>query len=456
MNDQLTIKYIPLEKAVFFDRNSKKHDIGLIASLISKYGFKDPPKWEPELNNGEGGIVEGNGRIEALARLKEQGEEPPRGIAIAGDDWAVPVLFGVDCDSEQLARAYALDHNISTMAGGEYTALDMSRMFDTEKYLAELEDLCSSDAMPVSVDGDDLDLLLEQLTNLTEESEENQQLNTEGIDDVPDVNEVESRVKLGDIWQLGRHKIACGDSTVEKNVRALLGDEKCQMCWTDPPYNVDYDPEARVSSFSQERLANPIGKIANDHMSDDEFFKFLSSAYSGINIALEEGCPIYISHADAMGHHFRNAFIAQPWKLQSCLIWKKTVLVFGRADYHWMHEPILYGWKKGIAHRYFGDRKQTTILEFATNHRDKENADTDGYVHSCQKPTSLISYCIENSSEVNNKIYDPFLGSGSTLISAQKTNRIAYGFELSEHYCEVIIQRWEKLTGKVAQKISEL
>ncbi|WP_353123168.1 DNA-methyltransferase, partial [Planktothrix agardhii] len=296
---------------------------------------------------------------------------------------------------------------------------------------------------------DKLNELLEQLGKgesfgVGEQGEENEEEIAELLDKV---DEIESRVKLGDIWQLGRHRICAGDSTIEKNVRALLGDNRCQMCWTDPPYNVNYDPEARVSSFSQERLANPIGKIANDHMGDDEFFLFLLNAYSGINIALEEGCPIYISHADTMGHHFRNAFMSQPWKLQSCLIWKKTVLVFGRADYHWMHEPILYGWKEGAAHRWVGDRKQTSILEFATDHYDKENCDTDGYVHSCQKPTTLISYCIENSSNKGDRIYDPFLGSGSTLIASEKTGRETFGFELSEQYCEIILQRFSKLTG---------
>jgi DNA modification methylase len=157
-----------------------------------------------------------------------------------------------------------------------------------------------------------------------------------------------------------------------------------------------------------------------------------------------------------MGHHFRNAFVAQSWKLQSCLIWKKSVLCFGRADYHWMHEPILYGWKEGAAHRYYGDRKQTTILEFPTAHYDKANCDTDGYVHPTQKPTTLIEACINNSSQAGDIVLDLFGGSGSTLIACEKTGRTARLSEIDPRFATVIINRWEKLTGGTAARIDIL
>lgn len=191
-------------------------------------------------------------------------------------------------------------------------------------------------------------------------------------------------------------------------------------------------------------------------MSNDDFFEFLINAYKCIDFALTEGSPIYISHADTMGHHFRNAFVVMPWKLQSCLIWKKSVFAFGRADYHWMHEPILYGWKEGSAHRYFGDRTQTTILEFSSPHYDKSNCDTEGYVHSCQKPTPLIGYCIENSTQSKDNIYEPFAGSGSTIIAAQQLegDRTVFGMELSLEYTEIILQRFEKFTGIPAKRIN--
>lgn len=266
----------------------------------------------------------------------------------------------------------------------------------------------------------------------------------------------EIRCGVGDLWQLGEHRLMVGDSTDSASARLLLGDEVAQMVWTDPPYNVDYDPESRVSSFSEKRAVNPLGKIKNDQMSDEDFRSFLDKVYSCINEVLEPGCPIYISHADTMGHHFRNAFLAQPWKLQSCLIWAKTVLVFGRADYHWQHEPILYGWKEGASHRWHGDRSQTTILEFPSPHYDKGNCDTDGYVHPTQKPTRLIEACIANSSREGEIVLDLFGGSGSTLIACQNKRRRARLCELDVGFASAIIERYEAYTGDIAKKIGEL
>ncbi|MEG5173306.1 DNA methyltransferase [Microcoleus sp. B3-D7] len=456
MPDLLDLRYIRISQAELFDNNAKLHNLDQIIESITRYGFKSACKWEGTLNGGRGGIVAGNGRVEALRVMEQRGDDLPIGIAQDTEtgEWCVPVLFGVEAGSEVIARAYALDDNNLTLLGGNFAVADLLKLYDQELLLSELEELSKLDQVPVSIGEANLEDLLNQLAlggNSEPEPEygEDDPTILEGI-------QVREGVELGAIFQLGRHKIMCGDSTVEVNVRELLGNLKCQMCWTDPPYNVNYDPEARVSHFSKERLANPIGKIANDAMSNDDFFEFLINAYSMINIALSEGSAIYISHADTMRHHFRNAFIAMPWKMQSCLIWKKSVLVFGRADYHWMHEPILYGWKEGASHRYFGDRKQTTILEFTSPHYDKENCDTDGYVHSCQKPTPLISYCIENSTEPKDNIYDPFLGSGSTIIAAQQLEgeRTVFGFELSETHIETILQRWEKFTGIPAKRIN--
>lgn len=378
----------------------------------------------------ENGIVRaGNGTPEEAGQL---GIEKVIVIETTGNELVAVKRSGL---TEEQWKKYAIADN---------TASDFST-WDAEVLAEIAEQVDLDEFFPADKMEEILSSLGQQQPSFTEEEEDEDEL----ADILDNVGKVESRVKPNEIWALGRHRIAACDSTVEKNVRALLGDQKCQMCWTDPPYNVDYDPERRHSTFSKERLANPIGKIANDSMSDDNFFDFLIKAYSGIDLALSEGSPIYISHADTMGHHFRNAFLAMPWKMQSCLIWKKTVLVFGRADYHWMHEPILYGWKEGGSHKYYGDRKQTTILEFPSPHYDKENCDTDGYVHSCQKPVPLISYCIENSTQSGDNIYDPFLGSGSTLVAAEKMegDRTVFGFELSEAYCETIIQRFFNLTG---------
>lgn len=163
--DLLRLEYVPLSQAVLFDKNPKKHDIGLLSESIRQYGFKDPPKLEPELNDGKGGIVEGNGRIITLRMMFDQDMERPRGIAeVEGTgEWAVPILFGVDAASEAAAESYAVDHNNLTMAGGDFTAWDMSRMWDEDSYIAVLKGLAEADVMPVSVDGGDLDALLATL-----------------------------------------------------------------------------------------------------------------------------------------------------------------------------------------------------------------------------------------------------------------------------------------------------
>jgi hypothetical protein len=176
----------------------------------------------------------------------------------------------------------------------------------------------------------------------------------------------------GDLWALGRHRLLCGDSTNIDAVQRLMAGEKADMVFTDPPYNVDYDPEARHSTFSADRTANPLGRIKNDQKSPEDFRRFLDDVYTCIDVVLKAGRAIYVCHADTEGHHFRGAFVAQPWNLQSCIIWKKSVLCFGRADYHWIHEPILYGWKEGATHLWAGDRKQTTVWEFKTDHYNKD------------------------------------------------------------------------------------
>lgn len=172
----LQIKYVPLTEAALFDQNVTLHDIGAIAESIKKYGFRNPPIWDKNLNNGQGGLVAGNGRLKTLLWMKEQGTEPPRGIAVdsSGDwcidpknintaPWLIPIVFGCDAESELEARAYAITDNLLTMSGGNLTPLDMSRVFDQDAYLQTLIELNAQDCLPVGVDGDDLELLLKQL-----------------------------------------------------------------------------------------------------------------------------------------------------------------------------------------------------------------------------------------------------------------------------------------------------
>lgn len=246
------------------------------------------------------------------------------------------------------------------------------------------------------------------------------------------LNEIdEPTTKLGDIWQLGRHRLMCGDSTQKGNVVKLMNKEDADMILTDPPYNVDYEGK------TSEAL-----KIANDNMNQTEFYNFLLDSFRNMFEVTRCGSSIYVFHADTEGLNFRNAFNAVGFKLAQCLIWVKNTFVMGRQDYQWRHEPILYGWKEGAGHYFIDSRNQSTVLEFDKPSRNAE--------HPTMKPIDLLIYLIKNSSKENDLILDLFGGSGSTLIAAEQTKRTCYMMELDPKYCDVIVRRWETLTGQKA------
>lgn len=229
----------------------------------------------------------------------------------------------------------------------------------------------------------------------------------------------------GDIWQLGKHRVICGDSTKAETYKQLLDDRKANLVVTDPPYNVDVEETA--------------GKILNDNMSDGDFYKFLLSMFTQVEDHMEDDASIYVFHADTEGLNFRKAFKDAGFYLSGCCIWKKNSLVLGRSPYQWQHEPCLYGWKKKGKHQWFSDRKQTTIWEY-----DRPKSSKD---HPTMKPIQLMAYPIQNSSMRGTIVLDPFLGSGSTLIAADQTGRVCYGIELDEKFVDVIVKRYIEVTG---------
>ena len=229
----------------------------------------------------------------------------------------------------------------------------------------------------------------------------------------------------GDIWQLGKHRVICGDSTKAETYKQLLDDRKANLVVTDPPYNVDVEETA--------------GKILNDNMSDGDFYQFLLSMFTQVENHMEDDASIYVFHADTEGLNFRKAFKEAGFYLSGCCIWKKNSLVLGRSPYQWQHEPCLYGWKKKGKHQWFSDRKQTTIWEY-----DRPKSSED---HPTMKPIQLMAYPIQNSSMRGTIVLDPFLGSGSTLIAADQTGRVCYGIELDEKFVDVIVKRYIEVTG---------
>ena len=233
--------------------------------------------------------------------------------------------------------------------------------------------------------------------------------------------------KEGDLWFLGKHRVFCGDSTKAESYEKLMDGQKANLVLTDPPYNVNVEETA--------------GKIMNDNMGDSEFYQFLLAAYTQMYENLASDGSIYVFHADTEGLNFRKAFKEAGFYLSGCCIWKKNALVLGRSPYQWMHEPCLYGWRADGKHQWYSDRKQTTIWEY-----DRPKANKD---HPTMKPIGLMSYPIRNSTMTNGIVLDPFLGSGSTLIACEETERVCRGIELDPKFMDVIVKRYiEHQDGK--------
>lgn len=257
-----------------------------------------------------------------------------------------------------------------------------------------------------------------------------------------DEHEIEAKCKLGDIWQLGRHRLMCGDSTDASQVAKLLGGANIQLYLTDPPYNVAYGYDgAATEGHRKDGLV-----VLNDKMDNDKFEEFLTNAFNAANANMEKGASFYIFHSDGYSYWFKKALInTVDLELRENLIWVKNSMVLGRQDYQWRHEPCLYGWKKGASHNWFSDRKQTTVMEF--------DRPTKSVEHPTMKPIPLFAYLIQNSSQEGWNVYDSFGGSGTTIMACEQLDRNGFSMELDPHYCDVIINRWETYTGKKAEKI---
>lgn len=258
-----------------------------------------------------------------------------------------------------------------------------------------------------------------------------------------DEHEIEAKCKLGDIWQLGRHRLMCGDSTDTSQVAKLLGGTNIQLYLTDPPYNVAYGYNgAPTEKHRKDGLV-----VLNDKMENDKFEEFLTNAFNAANANMEKGASFYIFHSDGYSYWFRKALLnTVDLELRENLIWVKNSMTLGRQDYQWRHEPCLYGWKKGASHNWFSDRKQTTVMEF--------DRPTKSVEHPTIKPIPLFAYLIQNSSQEGWNVYDSFGGSGTTIMACEQLDRNGFSMELDPHYCDVIINRWETYTGKKAEKIT--
>lgn len=388
--------------------NSRLHSelqIAQIAASIREFGFTNPCLID-EQNN----VIAGHGRIKA-AHLLGMAEIP------------CIVLIGLT-EAKRKALVIA-DNNLALNASWDMDALKLE--------IGALNDM----KFDINILGFDDDFLSKLLAAPIGPDE--------GEDDVPPIGQNGHGVIEGDIWKLGEHRLLCGDSTNIQHVEKLMDGITADLLWTDPPYNValgmDETPEeAKARNRRTDGLT-----VKNDKMSDEQFREFLKSVFLCAHCVMKDGASFYIAHSDSEGYNFRGAVKDAGLTLKQCLIWAKSSLVMGRQDYQWQHEPILYGWKLGASHHWYSDRKQTTLLQF-----DKPSKNGE---HPTMKPVQLIEYCMANSTQQGAVILDLFLGSGSTLMAAEKNHRRCYGLEIDPHYCSVIIERWQKYTGKIAERV---
>ena len=283
-------------------------------------------------------------------------------------------------------------------------------------------------------------------------------------DDVPEVP-TETDTQAGNIWQLGRHRLMCGDATNAEHVRTLMNEQQADMVFTDPPYNVNYKGHGKNTSNT----------IANDNMEGVAFTQFLEKVFANYKTALKSGAGMYVFHSSSSQTQFEYALEKVGFEVKNQLIWNKPAAALGWGDYRWKHEPFFYCSVKGKKAQFYGNRKHSTVWDFQKTDaqlfawaQKMKRAEEQGkttiwsmsrdnsrdYVHPTQKPVELITYAMRNSSKSGDLVLDLFMGSGSTLIAAEKTERSCFGLELDPKYVDVIIKRWEDYTGQTAQKIT--
>ena len=378
--------------------NSRTHSeeqITQIVSSIKEFGFTNPI-----LIDKDNSIIAGHGRLQAVKRLGLE---------------EVPCILISGLTKTQIKALIIADNQLALNAG-----------WDLEKLSVEIEGL-EEDKFDLSLLGFEEDFLKDLLFK------ENEGLTDD--DAAPDAPE-NPKSKPKDIWLLGSHKLICGDSTKAEDYKLLFKDNLADMIFTDPPYNVDYSGRGK----------NDLGKIINDNMDENKFVLFLDDVFKLMSDNLKPLSILYVCHPDSHSKPkiaFEIAF-DKYFKKSSTLIWNKGNAGMGWQDYRSQHEPILYGWKEGKGkHNFYGDRTKTSIWNIK---RDN----TTEYKHPTQKPVELVKEAILNSSKEKDIIFDPFSGSGSTLIACEKLNRICYGIELDTKFVDVIIQRWQQFTGKEA------
>ncbi len=383
-----------------YKKNAKKHtetQIANVAESIRQFGWAQPIVVDKDYT-----IIIGHCRYSAAERLGLE---------------TVPVIVASELTAEQVRKLRNLDNKLNE------SEWDF--------------DLLKDDILDLDFSDFDIDWGIEDNDVITSIEE----------DEAPEVDKVNPPItQLGDIWQLGEHRLMCGDSTDAGTVALLMDGKKADLFLTDPPYNVALGMGGSVDEARKRHRRTDGLVIMNDKMHEDKFFEFLLNCFKAAKDALKDGGSFYIWHADNEGLNFRSALKESGLTLRQTLIWNKNCITLGRQDYQWRHEPCLYGWKDGASHNWYGDRKQPTVLDFKKPNRSEE--------HPTMKPVELFAYQIQNSTKKGDIVLDLFGGSGTTIIACEQTGRIGYSMELDPRYCDVIIKRYENLTGNKPVKIN--
>lgn len=376
-----------------YENNPRDNDdaVDAVANSIKEFGCQ-----QPIVVDNEGVIIAGHTRYKAAQKL---------GLK------HVPVVVADNLTPDQV-KAYRLADNKTA----ELADWNMDLLNDE---LDQIRDIDMSD-----FGFDDLDSL------------ELEDADTAKDDNFDEATPTEPKSKPGQIYQLGRHRLMCGDSTNKSDVKELMGGYQADLLLTDPPYNVDYTRKTKTAM-----------KIVNDHLKDDDFYKFLYSAFDCAKENMKDGAAYYVWYASSQAINFRRALNDAGMKVRQQLIWEKNQIVIGRQDYQWQHEPCLYGWNEDGSHAWYSDRKQSTVLHFDKPQRSD--------LHPTMKPIPLFDYQIKNSSKSGDIVLDLFGGSGTSIMACEQDGRTCYTMEFDPKYVDVIINRWEEFTGEKAKLIQE-
>ena len=421
----MNIQNIPVDKIIPYKQNPRKNDdaVNIVKKSLKEFGFQQPLVLDANYE-----IVVGHTRYNAALKLGMN---------------EIPCILAEHLSNEQI-KAYRIMDNKSA----EYSK------WNTDLLTKEIIELLESD-YDISLTGFTQNELKDMDINVDLDD-----LASQGLSDEDDVPEISGEYvnKVGDVWMMGEHRLMCGDSTDKATVTKLMNGQRADMVFTDPPYNVAVEQSA--------------GTIMNDDMDAEDFKDFLAETYKRYYENMKLGAVIYVAHSEAERASFTKEFVDAGFKLAQNLIWNKQHAVISRQDYNWKHEPILYGWKEGAGHYYCEDFTQTTVIENKPDYNRMEKNElievikkmTENFtatvidfdkpnkseLHPTMKPVGLVQRLIQNSSKQDWLVLDLFGGAGSTLIASVKAKRKCYMMELDPRFADVIIERWQKYTGKEA------